>query len=1115
MRIIVSFLACSVLWAQAISTSQINGTVQDSSGLAVPGAEVKATQTATGLVRTVTSGADGSFVLPNLPVGPYQLEVTKEGFSKYVQGGIVLQVGSNPNIEVALKVGAVSEQVQVEANANLVETRNSGVSGIIDNQRVLELPLNGRQATELVFLSGMATVVNGAGLNSGVRNFPTVDIMVAGGLSNGLTYRLDGGSHNDPYNNLNLPFPFPDALQEFKVETSALPAQYGHHSSAAVNAVTKSGTNEIHGDVFEFIRNGAVNARSAFATTVDQLKRNQFGGTVGGPVIRNKLFFFAGEQTTLIRTAPATNTAYVPTADMLAGDFSAITAPACNTAHKQINLPVSLGFDNNHISPSMFSQPAVNIVKLKGFPATSDPCGQVQFGRRTASNQFDSLARIDYQKSDKHSLFGRYLQARLDQPTDADPSNLLSGSTANLNFRTQSVVLGDTYLIGAGTVSNFRGTLNRSAVPKVNPQVFSPTDVGINIWVGVPGLTRLTITNGFSLASNNETPSTYNTTDFEFSEDVSLVRGSHQIGFGADFIRAYLNASSGLNASGPFTFSGAVTGLGLADYLLGKPQAFTQATTTLAYDRLNYVGLYLQDAWKMTSRFTVSAGLRWDPYLPLEAKYGWTGHLDKALFAQGVHSAVYVNAPAGLIFPGDSAYPGDGVSKHRMNNFAPRLGIAWDPRGDGRTSIRAAYGRFFDIPGLNNYIGFSQSSPFGNNTTVNFPASFANPWQGIPGGNPYPLTISKNAPFINFGSQENFLLDPKTTYSQQWNLSIQRQIGTDWLVSANYVGSSTIHVWGGDQVNPGLLIPGVPNVPSTDPRCTATTRNVNCTTNVNVRRALYTQDAAQGTKFGSIAQLDDGGTGSYNGLLLMVQHRAAKGFTVQGSYTWSHCIADVANPELAVAGLNFEIPGNRRFDRSSCVYGDRRHLFNLSAVYETPKFSGSKLRLLASGWQISTIIRLETGPYITIASGLDQALTGQTTGSPGYERPNQVLADVYQPNRTASSYLNPAAFAQPVLGTYGNIGAGNVLAPGAVYINAGVTRSFKIREKQSIQLRFEGFNIPNHVNLGPPNGLSGNGTATSTAGFITSTAALNNPNFGKILSSDDPRILQGALKFIF
>jgi hypothetical protein len=1103
--LLVSLFAASGVWAQAISTSQINGTVQDASGLAVPGAELKATQTETGLVRTVVSGADGNYILTNLPVGPYQLEAVKQGFSKYVQSGIVLQVGSNPTVDIALKIGAVSEQVQVEANAALVETRNSGVGQVIDNQRVVELPLNGRQVTELIFLSGMATQVNGAGLNSGVRNFPTVDISVAGGLSNGLTFRLDGGSHNDPYNNLNLPLPFPDALQEFKVETSALPAQYGHHSSAAINAVTRSGTNEFHGDAFEFIRNGAVNARNTFASTVDSLKRNQFGGTVGGRIIRNKLFFFAGEQSTLQRTAPATNIGFIPTAQMLAGDFTTIASAQCNTAKKDITLPASLGFNDNKISPSLFSVPALNILKLPGFPSTNNPCGQISFGRRAASNQFDSLVRVDYQKSDKHSLFVRYLQARLDQASDNDPKNLLSGSTAELNFRTQSVVLGDTYLIGAGTVNSFHGTFNRSAVPKKNPQVFSPTDVGINIWDGVPGLTRIAITNGFNIASNNETPSIYNTTDFEFTNDVSLVRGAHQLGAGVDFIRGYVNASSGLNASGPFTFNGGVSGLGLADFMIGRPSAFTQATTTLAYDRMNYVGLYVQDSWKMTPRLTVSGGLRWDPYLPVTSKYGWFSHFDPALFAQGVRSTVYTNAPAGLAFPGDPQYSGTGASNHRLNNFAPRLAIAWDPQGNGRTSIRAAYGRFFDLPAFNNYIGFGQAPPFGNNTTINFPASFANPWQGIPGGNPYPLTLTKNAPFINYGAFENFLTDPKTTYSQQWNISIQRQLGANWLVAANYVGNNTIHIWGGNQANPGVYIPGscVIGGVTTNPCSTAA--------NVNSRRVLFLQNPAQGIFYGNIAQLDDGGTASYNGLLLSVQHRIANGFSVQANYTLSHCISDLANPELAVAGANFMIPGQRGPDRSNCILGDRRQLFNLSAVYETPKFASSTWRLLGSGWQISPIIKIQTGPYMTVTTGLDQALTGQTA----YERVNQVLPDVYQPNRNANSYLNPAAFAQPALGTYGNLRPANILAPGAVYINGGITRTFRIRERQSIQFRFEAFNIPNHVNLGPPNGLSGNGTATSSAGFITPTAALNNANFGKILSSDDPRLMQGALKFVF
>lgn len=1082
------------MWGQAISTSQINGTVQDASGSAVPGAEVKATQTDTGLVRSTTSGADGGYVLANLPVGPYQLEVSKEGFTKYLQSGIVLQVGSNPTVDVAMKVGAVTEQVQVQANAALVETRNSGVGSVMDNQRVLELPLNGRQVTELIFLSGMATMANGAGLNSGVRNFPTVDISVAGGLTNGLTYRLDGATHNDPYNNLNLPLPFPDAMQEFKVETSALPAQYGHHSAAAVNAVTKSGTNEFHGDLFEFIRNGAVNARYTFAATVDSLKRNQFGGTLGGPIIKNKLFFFVGEQSTLLRTAPANNTAFVPTPQMLAGDFTAIASPQCNTAHQQINL--SAPFQNDRVSPALFSAPALKILNWSGFPISNNPCGTIQFGRSTRSNQYDSLARTDFQKSDKQSLYFRYLNAHLDQPSDFDPQNLLAASTAALNFQTQSGVLGDTYLIGPDTVNTFHATLNRSAVPKTNPQVFGPNDIGVNMWTGVPGLMRITVSNGFTLASNNETPSTYNTVDFEFAEDVSLVRGGHQIGLGADFIRSYLNGTSGLNASGPFTFNGQVysgsAGLGLADFMLGKPSAFTQATTTMAYDRMNYFGLYAQDTWKLTPRLTVTYGLRWDPYLPVSTKYGWTPHFDPSWFTENVHSKVFVNGPAGLLFPGDAGYPGGGVAEHRWNNLAPRVSLAWDPQGNGKTSIRAAYGRFFDLPALNNYVGFGSTPPIGNTTTVNFPASFADPWAGVPGGNPYPLTVSSNSPFINFGTYENFLLNPKTTYSQQWNLSVQRQLGANWLVAANYIGTSIIHLWGGNQANPGIDQPGA--TPG----------------NVNNRRVLYEQNPSQGIYYGSINQLDDGGTGSYNGLALSVQHRSSKGYSIQANYTYSHCISDLANPELAVAGSNFTIPGNRRYDRSNCILIDRRQLFNLSAVFEMPKFSNRAARLVATGWQLSPIVRAETGPFITITSGLDQALTGQ-----GNQRAVQILGDPYSPNRNAGSYLNPAAFAQPLPGTYSPMGANNVLAPGALYFNAAVTRAFRIRERQSLQFRFEGFNIPNRANLGPPNGLSGNGTATSTSGFLTPTAARNSPNFGKILSSDDPRILQGALKFVF
>src|SRR5207249_2298580 len=338
-------------------------------------------------------------------------------------------------LNIVLEVGQVSETVEVQADASLVETRNTGISQMIDNTRVLELPLNGRQVTELVLLSGVATTSTQGTLNPGSRNYPTIIIQVAGGMQAGLTYRLDGSNHNDAYNNLNLPLPFPDALQEFKVETSGLAAQYGFHSSGAVNAVTKAGTNDFHGDLFEFLRNGSLNARNAFALTNDGLKRNQFGGTLGGPIMKNRLFFFGAHQTTTERARPSTQRQFIPTAAMLAGDFTTVTSPACNSG-RQVTLRTP--FVNNQVDASSFSPAALNLVKR--LPTTPDACGEIRFGRKAEYDDHTTLGRVDYQASDKHSLFGRYMEARRDVPTDYDPANILTFSVTNQKYRFYSFV---------------------------------------------------------------------------------------------------------------------------------------------------------------------------------------------------------------------------------------------------------------------------------------------------------------------------------------------------------------------------------------------------------------------------------------------------------------------------------------------------------------------------------------------------------------------------------------------------------------------------------------------------------------------------------------------------
>src|SRR5437762_5591087 len=387
--VVLTFVATGTAWAQAVAGSQLSGVVKDSSSGAIPGAEVTITKTDTGMTRTVFTGADGAYTFPNLPVGPYQLKVVLQGFNTYVRDGMVLQVGSNPELNVTLSVGAISEQVTVTANSSLVETKNTGVGQVIDNQRVVELPLNGRQATELIFLSGLATSAPAGDLNTN-KNFPTVTISVAGGQANGITYIMDGGTHNDPFNSLNLPTPFPDALQEFKVETSALPARYGYHAASAVNLVTKSGSNQVHGDAFEFLRDYHFNARNFFAPERDSLKRNQFGGTFGAPIIKNKMFVFGGYQGRIEKSNPPTSISYVPTAAMLSGDFTAFASAACNGTARTL----TGGFSGNRIDPSKLSSVSLNL--LKHVPVSTDPCGKIQYGIPNNNTEHQALGKVDY-----------------------------------------------------------------------------------------------------------------------------------------------------------------------------------------------------------------------------------------------------------------------------------------------------------------------------------------------------------------------------------------------------------------------------------------------------------------------------------------------------------------------------------------------------------------------------------------------------------------------------------------------------------------------------------------------------------------------------------------------
>jgi hypothetical protein len=1089
-------LTCAGLFAQSSTVSQISGTVQDASGLFVPGAQVTVTQTETGLSRNTQTGADGAYLLPSLPIGPYRLEVKKEGFTTYVQSGIILQVNTNPSIDVNLRVGSVSDQVLVEAAAAMVETHSTGVGQVVDQRRVVDLPLNGRQVTQLITLAGLATTVplaNVGQIYSG-KNYPNeAPISVAGGgFNNGLTYLMDGGTFNDPINNLNLPLPFPDGLQEFKVETSALPAQYGHHSAGAVNAVTKSGTNEFHGDAFEFVRNGYFNARDFFAATRDSLKRNQFGGTLGGPIIKNKLFFFAGFQDTIQRSAPTTGTSFIPTPDMLAGDFTTIASAACNPGGAiTLNAP----FVGNKIDPALFSLPALKMTSYYG--TTSNPCGQVQFGSLNSFSEQQGLGRFDYQWNAKHSLYGRYFASHSFAPPSYTGTPL-SITQPSPNDLVTSVVFGDTYILNANTINSFHGTFNRSAIIKTQVPFFGAADLGIQgIYETIPKYLLATVTGALYSAAGATYPGALFTNTHQISDDLGMVKGNHQIQFGGNYIRPVHNIWINLNAAGAFTFNGQSTKLPMADFLLGKAATFSQINTTQDFERQQYIALYLQDSWKLNPRLTVNYGVRWEPYIGSTIQHGWVSHFDHDKFLNNVHSTIFPNSPAGTLYPGDQGFgTNNRPNDSRYAQFAPRAGVVWDPKGDGRTTIRASWGMFYDLPSTLFFYQFSNEPPWGEAITINNPVGgFQNPWQGYPGGNPFPVAISKDFVFPTGGTYTNVPLNVKPPYLEQWNLSLQKQIGTNWLFSANYVGNNTIHAWAPQALNPSVYIPGASCVINGQTFSPCST-----TGNVTQRRILTLENPAQGPYYNSISNLDYGGTASYNALLVSAQHRMANHFTILANYTWSHCLAD---PLTTLLGGSYSDPYSRRFDRGNCAGTDIRHNVNISLLAQTPTFSQRLVRAVAGDWQVSVISSVHSGLPFSATTGIDNDLNGVAG-----DRSNQLLPDVYCAKKSIDCWLNGAAFGSNSIanGVRSNMSPYTLRGPNYFGIDLGLTKSVRIRERQRVELRAEAFNIQNRANFltNSPN----NPAAPSTGGQ-------NGSSFGKILYDASPRIMQFAVKYVF
>jgi hypothetical protein len=1194
---LVLLVCFPLLYAHAQATAQISGTVLDASGAAIPGAQVQITNTDTNAVRTAQSGSDGSYSFPNLPIGPYKLEVSKSGFTTYVQAGIVLQVGVNPTVNATLQVGAVTQTVEVQANAAMVETQSqAGLGQVIQPEQVVDLPLNDRQATQLIALSGAAVSTAGAGglqNNLEYPNAPTFSI--AGSQANSTNYYLDGSLNMDYRTNIGEPMPFPDALQEFRVESSASPADIGIRPGGTVNAAVKSGTNSFHGDAFDYLRNTVLDAYpDRFATSTgapppaspDNLKRNQFGGTIGGPIVKNKLFFFYGYQGTRERVTGGFHSTRVPTQATLNGDFTAMLAPPCQKKTIFLNSAYTTAPNSNILLPSLLTTPSALITRkfVPYLPAPVDACGDASYQSNTDDDENQSVMRADWQRTQNDSIFLRYFITNYTlQPYFAN-NDILTASAPGLSDRVQTVDLGDTKIITPQLISSLRLAFLRTATVRTAPNgIPTWSQLGAQVTTQTANFTGQNSISGYASPNDPAYPGYDYENTFEISESIGWTHGAHQMTFGFQGEHIQMNNDGLFQVNANLSFTSNVTGDGLADFLTGNASSIRQGNGQLGRDSQNMPALFFQDYWKVKRTFQVNMGVRWDPFIPQYNKYKQVSDFSLASYEAGKISSTYPNAPPGVTFPGDYGFNEKSDTNPHIWDFAPRIGIVWDPRGNGRETIRAGYGVFYDTSVLWNTMHIVLNPPWGltvSNPSV--PTAFyvngaldtsgtcavgvagcawggtvQNPWNGFTGGNPFPSPLNPPSSFV-FPEHGTFVFENqgnKAANTQQWNLSFEKQLGANWLVSAAYLGSKGTHEWLGQNMNPSVVITpemtsaqypaivannvvaGSPDVGSctllygaqqvTFNPCNGngnSSNAVNGVTNNNARRLMNLINPAlkAGPALdGGLLQEFANGNSAYNGLLLTAQHRLSQNFSISTNFTWSHCLdqgeigQDIGNA--------YQNPFNRKADWGACSF-DRRKIYNLSLVAMSPHHSERALQAILGDWQGSGIFTATSGSWLNLTDGEDESLTGV-----GADRPDEV-GNPFKPGavganpscvaptaiHTLKAWFNPCAFAMAPLGSYGTLGRNAIQGPGNWNFDAAIWRTFPISERFKLDFRAEAFNAFNHMEIGnpatalftgllnnsnPPNGLA---NLSTSAGFISSS-----------VSPTSQRIMQFALKLTF
>jgi hypothetical protein len=1128
-----------VLRAQ-LTTSTIYGRVTDANSGTIAGAEVAITNTDTNLSRTAQTNAEGEYRIELLPVGNYRVEIAAQAFKRFVRAGVVLEVNVPARVDAVLQLGNMNQTVTVSESVPLVDTTSPEIGRTIENQEVVNLPLVNRNAYELLELT---PGVQNSSFNPGQPNpvitlgYPEQRTFINGGVDGGagsVSYYLDGGINMTGLRNTGNILPNPDSIQEYRVETNNYNAEYGKMSSGVITVITKSGTNAYHGELFDYWRTDALNAAPWNSTLgTPPLRRQQFGGTFGGPIRKDKTFVFGSYQGLRQLSSFLFNGATLPTAAEAGGNMAALL-PASGSLPSQYTCG----------SPTVICPRLLDPVAQKLFTSSVFPniptagAGAFQAVAPSPYNTDEFLIKVDHNLTSNQRLSGSYFYTsgnNLVPPlnsTTGQPNGNVPWDVQQFTWRQQNVNVSDTWMARANLANQLWLGYTRNVAGRLNLPGTSLGDLGSEFTVQGPhSLPQISVTGFFTAASAIAGPvaasNFYNVRDV-----VNYTHGRHSISFGGDETLDKDIQQTLLNNYGVFGFNGtnvkdAVSGKtiavpALANFVMGLPTSVSQDAPVTGYTNNWSTGLFIQDNFRIFPRLTLNLGVRWDIQTPP------TDPLNRGTsFQVGDQSTAIPAAPQGALFNGDPGIT-RGIVPVRWHHVSPRVGFAWDPFGDGKTSIRGGAGVFYGSVSGNEWNTVTNFEP----SAVRF--SFTNVTQQVTGSGltavpqgatlscPYNKLVAKNAsgaplgptvtcaagsgngvtgtdpfPFVPpqfltpggpfFGFAKNF----QWPYSYQFNFSVQRQIRSNFSVSAAYVGTFSHDLPFAQDIN-------APATGSLAPAC-ATSTGANIVDRRPIDNTGVPTCAAPGSPFGTVLLAQSNQTASYSGLQATAQLRMTHGLMLYAFYTFSHTFDSVQLDNNTTQG-GAEDMTNLRLERGPADF-DLRHQFVTALVWQLNYYHGQHFweREIANRWTISPIINIHSGFPFTVLNGKDANLTGNS----GAERAELVAGqNPVLSNRTAAEWFNIAAFSQnPAnlmngIAVNGNSGRNMLRGPAFKDVDLAISRDFVFKEHLSLQLRADAYNVFNMVSLNPPGATVG----TSTFGVITSATAMRQLQLGARLT---------------